>query len=157
MPNIVTSLTHLLLMRLDSEWWPSLWGTEMLSQTGSQENGERAFQGRRILRKSSNLAAGWWREEHLVFLTLWSRIVSSLQGRTSGTSHVLWPAVSRMLPKSSELWDWAFSCVPGAAHCISPWMDFYCYIFLSLSPLGIYISYQFVFQFQPLFGYMEML
>lgn len=109
------------------------------------------------LSRGGGSLAGWWREEHLVFLTLWSRIVSSLQGRTSGTSHVLWPAVSRMLPKSSGLWDWAFSCVPGAAHCISPWMDFCCYIFLSLSPLGIYISYHFVFQFQPLFGYMEML
>lgn len=36
-------------------------------------------------------------------------------------------------------------------------MDFYFYIFLPLSALGIYISYHPVFQFQPVFGYMELL
>lgn len=36
-------------------------------------------------------------------------------------------------PKISGLWDCTFSCVPGAAHCISPQMDFYCYIFVTLS------------------------
>lgn len=41
-----------------------------------------------------------------------------------------------MLPKPSGLWDWAFSCVPGAAHCISPWMDFYFYIFYHSLHLG---------------------
>lgn len=52
----------------------------MLFQTGSQENGGRAFQGRRIFRKSSsNLAAVWWWEEYLVFLALWSGIAWSLQ------------------------------------------------------------------------------
>lgn len=61
----------------------------MLFQTGSQENGERSFGGRRIFSKSSNLAAVWWREEHLVFLALWSRTAWSLQGRTLGTSHIL--------------------------------------------------------------------
>lgn len=35
---------------------------------------------------------------------------------------------------------WAFSCVPGAVHCISPWMDFYFYIFCHSHHLGFTFS-----------------
>lgn len=47
-----------------------------------------------------------------------------------------WAAVSRMLPKSSGLWDWAFGCVPGAAYCIPPWMDLNFYFFCHSLHLG---------------------
>lgn len=126
---------HLLLKCWDSDRYPGLlWrldGTEMLFQTGSQENGERAFLGRRIFRKSWNLVEGAACNSNPV-----EQDSVSFSGQMTGTSHGLrdwWcPPCQGCSKKSPGLWDWAFGCV-----CSSPWLDFV----LPLTPYSSFSLY----------------
>lgn len=133
----------------------------MLFQTGSQENGERAFQGRRIFRKSSNLAAFWRWEEQLAFLTPRSRTAQSSQGRSTGTSHVLGDWWCSQRPGCSENLEGCGTEHSAASQggrqqpTAAPYSCIFIFIFFATPPtLGICIAHHPIFQFQPTFGYM---